>query len=77
MCAGFRQVTADAVEQWIVRHRVMRPNVEGNRRATLTLAEDQGMNRRVRLTVRLGPWDLGKEALHFITRGNQERNSKT
>jgi len=30
------------------------PNVGGNRRAALALAEDQGMNRRVRLTVRLG-----------------------
>ncbi len=31
------------------------PNVEGNRRAALTLANEEGMSRRVRLTVRLGP----------------------
>jgi hypothetical protein len=31
-----------------------RPNVGGNRRADEMLAEDQGMNRRVRLTVGLG-----------------------
>ncbi|MGH9809804.1 MAG: hypothetical protein ACRD9W_21565 [Terriglobia bacterium] len=30
------------------------PNVEGNRRAALAVTEDQGMNRRVRLTVGLG-----------------------
>jgi len=30
------------------------PNVIGNRRADEMLAEDQAMNRRVRLTVRLG-----------------------
>ena len=30
------------------------PNDKGNRPAAPTLAEDQGMNRRVRLTVRLG-----------------------
>ena len=30
------------------------PNVGGNRRAALTLAEDQAVCRRVRLTVRLG-----------------------
>ena len=33
---------------------IRRPNGEGNRRAALTGAEDQGMNRRVRLTVGLG-----------------------
>jgi hypothetical protein len=32
----------------------MGPNVGGNRRAALTLAEDQSVCRRVRLTVRLG-----------------------
>src|SRR5512135_1092645 len=32
----------------------MTPNVEGNRRAALPIAEDQGMNRRVRLTAWLG-----------------------
>ena len=31
------------------------PNVQGNRRAALTLAENQRMCRRVRLTVGLGP----------------------
>jgi hypothetical protein len=34
--------------------RCVRPNVAGNRRAALTRAEDQGVCRRVRLTVRLG-----------------------
>jgi hypothetical protein len=32
----------------------MTPNVKGNRRAALALVEDQGMNRRVRLTIGLG-----------------------
>ena len=32
----------------------MCPNVEGNRPAALTVTEAQSMNRRVRLTVRLG-----------------------
>ena len=32
----------------------MTPNVEGNRRAALPPAEDQGVYRRVRLTVGLG-----------------------
>jgi hypothetical protein len=30
------------------------PNVEGNRPAAPTVTEDQSMNRRVRLTARLG-----------------------
>ena len=34
--------------------RVPTANVEGNRRAALTRAEDQGVCRQVRLTVRLG-----------------------
>jgi len=34
--------------------QVVAPNVQGNRRAALTCAEDQGVNRRIRLTVRLG-----------------------
>jgi len=39
----------------------MTPNVEGNRRADEMLTEDQGVYRRVRLTVRLGGWltDVG------------------
>ena len=36
------------------RGRAVPPSVEGNRRAALTHAEDQGVCRRVRLTVRLG-----------------------
>ena len=37
------------------------PNVQGNRRAALTLAENQGVRRRVRLTVRLGPGVRGSQ----------------
>jgi hypothetical protein len=33
---------------------LMGPNVQGNRPAALAVTEDQSMNRRVRLTVRLG-----------------------
>ena len=41
--------------------RVVTPNVEGNRRADEMRAEDQGMCRRVRLTV-----GLGGTALHIF-----------
>jgi hypothetical protein len=46
------------------------PNVGGNRRAAPPLAEDQGMNRRVRLTERLGV--IGKQVL-LPWRGNSSR----
>ena len=41
--------------------QVVQPNVQGNRRAALTLAENQGVRRRVRLTVRLGPGVRGSQ----------------
>lgn len=40
---------------------VVPPNVEGNRPAALTATKDQSMNRRVRLTVRLGGVLLDKD----------------
>ena len=41
------------------------PNVAGNRRADETLAEDQGMNRRVRFTVGLGIFDNSTTDMNF------------
>ena len=42
------------------------PNVEGNRRAAPMVTENQGMNRRVRLTVGLGATGLWRRRLQCL-----------
>jgi len=49
--------------------RVTTPNVQGNRRAALPPAEDQGVYRRVRLTVVLGP------SVHDLDRIGEDRDT--
>jgi hypothetical protein len=48
------------------------PNVGGNRRADEMRTEDQGVCRRVRLTVRLGHELLEEAVLHLICRDRPE-----
>ena len=53
----------------------MRPNVEGNRPADEMVTEDQGVYRRVRLTVRLG-LDPSRFARHQGGKGFQEKRNE-
>jgi hypothetical protein len=49
-----------------VLFRLMPSNDIGNRPAAPMVTEDQGMNRRVRMTVRLGPTVYGLEEKELV-----------